>query len=218
MNRVQPSARLVEKFSGMGRAKVYTRGTVIFRQGEDVSGMWLIRSGWIRLVRITFAGRTRTLRLIGPEGLLGVVELMVGRAHMMTAEVIDEVEVVYLSRNEVMAVLAHDVAMAEEFLALLGEEARAYLMGWCVEAGDMPMVERLLYRLREVAEVCGQPGREGVRLQLPFTVQDLAESVGCTRQWASRLLRELEEQGVIRRRRGWITLLPAAFTGDGMRR
>lgn len=162
--------------------------------------------------------RVRVLRLVGPGGVLGFVDLMVGHKYMVTAEAIDEVELVYLNRSEVTAVFSQDVAMAEELLVLLGQEARAYLMGWCVEAGDMPMVERLVYRLREIAAVCGRPGADGVRLRLPFTVQDLADILGCSRQWASRILRQLEERAVIRRRGGWITLLPAAFTDDGMKR
>lgn len=218
MNRVQPSARLVDGFSKLGRAKEYARGSVIFRQGEEVRGVWLIRSGWIRLIHITFAGRGRVLRLVGPGGVLGLIDLMVGHRHMVTAEAIDEVELVYLNGSEVTAVFSQDVAMAEELLVLLGQEARAYLMGWCVEAGDMPMAERLVYRLKEIAAVCGQPGEDGVRLRLPFTVQDLADIMGCSRQWASRLLRQLEERAVIRRQGGWITLLPAAFTDDGMKR
>jgi len=60
--------------------------------------------------------------------------------------------------------------------------------------------------LVELGRIYGLPAEAGLRIPVPLTVQMLADKVGCSRQWASRLLGELEAAGKLRRNRGWITL------------
>jgi CRP-like cAMP-binding protein len=44
------------------------------------------------------------------------------------------------------------------------------------------------------------------RVQLPFTQTELARYIVVSRQSLNRLLKELEEEGIVRRSRGWYVL------------
>ena len=76
----------------------------------------------------------------------------------------------------------------------------------------LPLVERLLHKLQELADACGVTTESGgLLLDAPLTVQDLAGSLGCSRQWASKLLSEIESRGLIERRGRRIVLTEAAL-------
>jgi len=78
----------------------------------------------------------------------------------------------------------------------------------------VPTGERLLSALAELARVYGLPAEAGLRIPVPLTVQMLADKVGCSRQWASKLLGELESAGKLKRNRSWITLITGAGQPD----
>jgi CRP-like cAMP-binding protein len=68
--------------------------------------------------------------------------------------------------------------------------------------------------LIELGNVYGVPAEAGLRIPVPLTVQMLADKVGCSRQWASKLLGELEAAGKLKRNRSWITLITGAGQPD----
>ena len=74
-------------------------------------------------------------------------------------------------------------------------------------ATRVPSGERLMSALIELSRIYGVPADSGLRIPVPLTVQMLADKIGCSRQWASRLLGELEAAGKLKRNRSWITLL-----------
>jgi DNA-binding MarR family transcriptional regulator len=53
-------------------------------------------------------------------------------------------------------------------------------------------------------------------LDAPLTVRDLAGTLGCSRQWASKLLSEIEAQGLIEREGRRIILTDAALEVEGV--
>jgi CRP-like cAMP-binding protein len=61
--------------------------------------------------------------------------------------------------------------------------------------------------LVELGRVYGVPAESGLRIPVPLTVQMLADKIGCSRQWASKTLGELEAAGKLKHKRGWITLV-----------
>jgi len=61
--------------------------------------------------------------------------------------------------------------------------------------------------LREFGQNCGHPIDDGVRIRIPLTVQDLADKIGCSRQWTSKLLGKLQTARLIERNQGWIILV-----------
>lgn len=186
----------------------YAAGATIVHQGGRVDGILVNRSASLRLVHTRPGGRVFSFGLAAAGRVIGLTELMIGAEHQLTVEVAQGGEVGYVPRDTLVAHLRSDPAAAFEMLARASQEAQRYLAECCAVA-DTPSRERLFTILGEYAASHGEPCHDGTRLKVPLTVQDLAERVGCSRQWTSAMLREMSATGLIRRDRGWIIVTRA---------
>jgi CRP/FNR family transcriptional regulator len=197
--------KAMSQFQMITQVRRYPRGDIIFRQGEHAHGLFILRSGWAKLFHLTPAGKAVTLGLIGPGRILGLTEIVTGSPYLVSAETLDESDVEYIEKQRFLIFLLENPRLAVEPLTTVSQEARKFLTQLCEMAGKLPTVQRLLHTLQDLAKTCGHKTDDGIRLKLPFTVQDLADSIGCSRQWASKLVNELEDQGLIKRKEGGLS-------------
>lgn len=200
------SPDVLGRFQEITKVRPYHRGATIFQQGEDVCELYVIRSGWARLFWCGLSGKRKMVGLVGGGGILGLMEVFAQARYEVTAEVVQDCIVEQVDKTLFLSFLQNNPSVAVELLASVSREARKTLTGLCANAENLPFRDRLLHVLQEFAGSCGQETLDGIRLRVPFTVEDLADSVGCSRQWASKALRELEEQGLVKREKGWIII------------
>ena len=72
---------------------------------------------------------------------------------------------------------------------------------------SLTVSDRLMRRLRKLAEWSGVPVPGGVRIVPPMTQQELAALVGTSRESINRALVRLRRQGQLDLQGGWIVLL-----------
>lgn len=202
---------IVKQFHAIGQVKLYSQDDTLFRQGEEASGLFIIRSGWVKLFHLTAAGKITTLGLVGPGGTLGLIEILTEDQHEVSAETLEESRLDYVAKEKFNHFLFENPVVAVRLLKKVSHEMQKFLTELYQMAGKVPSDERLLHTLQDLSETCGHPTGDGIKLKLSFTVQDLADRIGCSRQWASRLLSNLQTQGLIQRKGGWITLTPQAL-------
>jgi hypothetical protein len=70
--------------------------------------------------------------------------------------------------------------------------------------GTRSASERLAHLLLQLAEIYGQPTKNGIFIDAAFTHVDLAHIVGATRQWVTMTLKRLQSCGAIICSRGQI--------------
>ena len=88
--------------------------------------------------------------------------------------------------------------IAMELLIYLGDQMSSLISELCGTV-ELEPAERLVRAFHELAEIDGNRCPEGIMIKTPLTVQILADRIGCSRQWTSRLLGELTRQGLVRR-------------------
>ncbi|HEU4390584.1 MAG TPA: Crp/Fnr family transcriptional regulator [Blastocatellia bacterium] len=186
--------------------RVYGPGATILRQEDDPSGVFIIRRGRAKLFCLTRIGKTLTMGIGGPGSMLGLTAVLLDTTYEATAVALHETNVDYICRKDFLQFLDETPALAVDLLPIVGREASNALTELVDTAGRLPLSERLMHRFKTLSETWSHRTADGVKLDLPLTVQDIAESLGCSRQWASKVLKDLEDQGSIRRRGRSITL------------
>ena len=181
---------LLWEFLRLAENRLYSPGLEVVRQGEEAHGIFNLRSGAVRLLHL---------------------EPM---PYPFTAETVLESTVEYVPRRRFVPFLLDHPRVAVELLIWLSQEFEDLQQSLYEIAARPQLGIRLLEHLRELGRVCGRPTAEGLELERRFTVQDLADGLGCSRQWVSKLLGDLEHQGLIRRRERRIVLTGAALAGD----
>ncbi len=79
---------LHREFQRIAEIRVCSPGVTVVRQGEDAHGIFHLRSGAVRLLRVTPGGKVAAVGLLGPAGMLGLTEVNTGRLYTFTAETV----------------------------------------------------------------------------------------------------------------------------------
>jgi len=90
----------------MGTAMASPRGTILFRQGEQSTGVLVVRKGKVRLSRISADGQTLS-KTVGAGHILGLLATVSDQPYLKTAEAIADCELVRVDRMRVMNLLSH---------------------------------------------------------------------------------------------------------------
>jgi CRP/FNR family cyclic AMP-dependent transcriptional regulator len=204
-----PRAR--RDFEEMMRARSYPSGSAVVHQGEPVDGVYVVQSGVVRLLHLTPPGKAVAVQLVGPAGVLGLPEMVSRVPYPWTARVVEDAVLEFIPRARFLAFLATYPEVALDLLGQVSHELVHLQRDLCATMAGAPMPERLLDKLRELCEDYGVDTAEGLRLDLHMTVQDLADHLGCSRQWVSKTLGDLEQRGMIRRQSRDLLLTDAAL-------
>jgi CRP/FNR family cyclic AMP-dependent transcriptional regulator len=203
--------KIVRQFDAIARLKVYDYGIRIFRQGESSAGIFVVCTGWVELVHLTPLGKS-VAHDRGPGSVLGLTEVLTGTSYQASAHASKHSRLECVSKPDFQHFLSTNPESAIELLREACSETQRISTELYDVVGKVPSAERLLRTLQELSETYGHTTAEGVQLTLPLTGQDLADRIGCSRQWISGLLSDLEIHGLIRRKKGWITLAPTGTT------
>ncbi|MBZ5496387.1 MAG: Crp/Fnr family transcriptional regulator [Acidobacteriia bacterium] len=187
----------------------YGRGYLIVQQGEVAREVFMVRAGWLRLSHVSASGKA-VADLVGPGTLLGVPEVVTGTPHKNSVETLEECDLEWVNADAFLSLLTTSPLLSLELLKTVSQQVLKLASRLNDHAGGLPSGRRLLLALREISENCGALTPQGVRIRLPLSMQDLADKVGCSRQWIWKMLGELEAEGYLRRKGSWITLLAAS--------
>ncbi len=189
-------------FKEIGRRTRFPSHHVLFRQDDSISHLFLVERGLVKLSCIDCKGKPVTILVRGAGALLGLVYLLTGRPMPYSAITLTMAETSRISALRFREELMRNKTALEAILNALAEETAAWTTAVCNFALHPPRV-RLLSLLRTLPRL--QPGawEEGGWLccSLAFPQHELAEMVGVTPEHLSRMLRRLENQGLVRRER-----------------
>ncbi|GAB0103282.1 Crp/Fnr family transcriptional regulator [Nocardia sp. JMUB6875] len=186
----------------------FRRRDIVCHEGDPGDCVHLILAGRL-LVRVTTPlGHAATLTMLGPGEMFGEQALLSPEARR-TATIVAVTDAETLTLNRVqLERLRREYPQVERFLTTsLAAQVRR-LSAAVLEALYLPVETRVLRRLADLAARYGDGGGAPTVIQL--TQEDLASMAGTTRATANKVLRELEDQGVVRLGRGSLTVLDRA--------
>lgn len=207
-----PEAR--EAYEAILEARFYAPGSTIFRQGDAATGIFVVQSGLVRVSHLTPGGKAVGVQVLGAGAILGLTEVVTGDPYLTTALAVEECALESVPRRHFVPFLLHHPQVALELLIRVSQDLVRLQEAIFESAGGGRLTDRLVRQLQELAGSCGVPTEGGMLLDLPLTVRDLAGTLGCSRQWTSKLLSEIESQGLIARDGRRIILTDAALDGQ----
>ena len=113
------------------------KGSVLFRHGDPVRGVFLIRSGKVRL-SLDGANSSFPFRILGPGSVAGLPASVAGSPYSLTAEVVEDAELAFVPRQDLLECLQKNPQICFEVMDILSGEisqSRSVLKG----GGPSPM-------------------------------------------------------------------------------
>jgi CRP/FNR family transcriptional regulator len=100
-------------------------GTILFDEGEQPRGIYIVHSGSIDLLFRLRTGDQKRLRAGGPGEILGLSAVVSGRSHDYTARVRTACELGFIDRETFLGALDSSPAMWFNVLRLLSRDVNA---------------------------------------------------------------------------------------------
>lgn len=121
MENLAVPAELKQKLEERGSVIPKPKGAVLFRRGDPVVGLFLVRRGQVTL---GLGGDSRVYppRVLGVGSVVGLPATMSGAPYSLTAEVTEDSELLFVPRSVVIELLRSNPELGFEVMAVLGDE------------------------------------------------------------------------------------------------
>jgi len=184
----------------------YQRGATIIHQDEPGSMLYIIANGHVKITTVSSEGEELILALLTDNDFFGELSLLDGQPHSASATAMETTQIVTLNRDEFLEVIAKNPEMVNNILVVLSNRLRRTNTMF-EDAVFLQLPARLSKRLLELGEQHGLKTDSGLEIELRLTQQDLANFLGASRVAINRLLRQLQDSGLISIDRKHITIL-----------
>jgi CRP-like cAMP-binding protein len=199
-------AREIEAIAAVAGESSYRAREVIFREGDPAVWLWLVRTGHVKILRQSAAGKDVVLELLGPGEMFGAVAVLEGRPYPATAQASEDVVVVKLPAPAIVALGERHPPFVREIVRMISRRLRSAHDSVKSLAVD-PAESRLAAALLRVAEREGRREGRDVMLPFPLTRQSLADMSGTTVETAIRVIGRWQHDGLIRDADGRLAVL-----------
>lgn len=182
------------------------RGELLIRQGERARFVYVVRSGYAKLVSMSPEGHEVMAGIAGPRDVFGQAAVAeTERDYMVTATALTPMTLAIWARAKALELAGELPEIHSRLDAQLARNVEV-LLGRLHTVSSGPVPQRLARVLLELAERHGEPSPAGVAISPPLTRQDLAALTGTTLYTASRLLADWENRGLLTSSRGIVSL------------
>jgi CRP-like cAMP-binding protein len=172
-------------------------GSPIIRESEPGDLFFVILRGEVKVFVDSPDGREVVLSHLQTGDFFGEMALLEGEPRSASVTALTECELAVLARAEFFALLARDFSLTRKILQTLSSRLRK--ANEVIESMALLDVGgRLARYLLRLADESGQPPVDGYFVVTRPTHQEIANSIGATRETVTRMLKQFEDRKLIR--------------------
>lgn len=179
--------------------------TTIFQRGDAGDSMMAVLRGRVKISAYSTEGRELVLNIINPGEMFGEIALLDGRPRTADAVTLETTDLLVLSRSRFLPFLTAHPELTTRLLAVLCQRLRQT----SEQLEDTLFREapsRLARMLLRLASSFGSPTREGIRLEMKLSQQQIGSLVGISRETINKQMGEWSRAGYLSVESGFITL------------
>lgn len=187
----------MQTLSRAASVRHFAAGETIVREAEPGDQFFVIVRGEVKVYVDSPDGREVVLTHLQAGEFFGEMALLEGETRSASVAAMSESELVTLSRDDFFAALQGDFALTRRILQALS--ARLRRSNEVIESLALQDVGgRLARYLVRLADSSGQQAVDGFYAVHRPTHQEIANSIGATRETVTRMLKQFEDRKLIR--------------------
>jgi CRP/FNR family cyclic AMP-dependent transcriptional regulator len=183
----------LEELEKVKYASAYPQGAVLFVEGQAPRGVYIVCGGRVKLSTTSREGKTLILRIAQAGEVLGLHATVSGKPYELTGETLQPCQLDFIRRDDFLRFLQHhgDACL----------NAAQHLSQNCQDAYEMirslglshSVGEKLARLLLEWASD-GETTKDGIRIKISLTHEEIAQLIGTSRETVTRVLSEFREK------------------------
>lgn len=178
------------------RPRHFGRGELLFSEGDPCQGLFIVAAGKVRIFKMSASGREQILALEGAGSTIAELPVFDGGNYPASASAAEDAEVLFISRKDFQSFCREHPEVALKVIAVVGGRLRR-LVGIIEDLSFTTVRQRLITLLLRLAQEKGTASKQGIRIELGASHQELAAELGTVRELVSRNLGRLQAEGLI---------------------
>jgi CRP-like cAMP-binding protein len=187
-----PSEHL-KKLAAIISDKEYAKGQLIFADGDEGEGFYVVVSGRVKVYKVSPDGKEQILHVFGPGSPFAEVAVFSGAPYPANAEPIEKSRLFFFPKQAFVSLIQETPSLAMNMLASLSQHLKQFAQ--LVEALSLKEVPgRLAAHLIYLSDIQGSIDE----FQLDLAKSQLASLLGTIPETLSRIFGKMSSQGLIR--------------------
>src|SRR5579871_3703347 len=186
----------LKDFDAIKSTATYPKGALLFVERQESRGVYVLCQGEVKLSISSAEGKTLILRIARAGELLGLMAAMATLPYEVTAETIHPCQVAFVRRDDFLRFLAKHPEASQNVVRQMSSQYR----GACEQLhtiGLSTSAQEKLARLLLTWTDGIQQSKEGTRIKLPLTHEEIAEFIGTTRETVTRTLSDFKVRHLV---------------------
>ncbi|MCM3112915.1 Crp/Fnr family transcriptional regulator [Lederbergia lenta] len=187
------------------------KGTYLFQEGDQADAIYFIRSGKVRIGKITPDGRELTFRICGKEDFIGEMTLYCAPSkYTVHAKVLEDGICAKIRKEDLEENLLLNPNLNIEFMKMMGihhQKAQSKFRDLILHGKKGALYSTLI----RMTNSYGVSIKDGILIDLPLTNQELANFCGMSREVVNRMLGLLKKDGKVSMQEGKIVIHDLQF-------
>ncbi|HEY9607473.1 MAG TPA: Crp/Fnr family transcriptional regulator [Allocoleopsis sp.] len=185
-------AEQLDALAKIAIAKTYRKGEVIFEEGDEGRGFFVVKSGRVKVYKLSTDGKEQILHFFGDREHFAEVPAFDGQCFPASAAAIEKSELLFFPRTDFLVLLEQHPTLAIDMLAIFARHLRR--MAQIVENLSFKEVPgRLAVYLLYLSNRNGK----GEDVELDMTKTQLAAFLGTIPETLSRVFAKMSQDGLI---------------------
>ncbi len=184
-------AEVRERLASIALPRSFSRGELIFSEGDPAEGFHLVRKGRVKVFQLSAEGKEQILHVLWPGEPFGEVAVFAGMNYPAYSEAMERTETLFFRRDAFLNLIGSDPIIASNMLAVLSLRLRQFAR----------MIENLSLKevpARLAAYLLSVKPEDRSKVHLSISKSQLANLLGTVPETLSRVLSRFQSQGMIR--------------------
>lgn len=185
------------------KVRTIKKRQVIYYEGDDVTGIYLILTGKVKTVKLSTDGRELLTGIYGPDNYFGIAAFLSEESYAETAEAMEDSSVCLLPKEMVDELLNKHPDISRQFIQILSNDLldkEEQLLQLAYHSVRKRLAEALI-------RLCKQENRGEEGLNLKVSRDNLAAMAGIATETVSRILSDFNDEEIIERKGSKIIIL-----------
>lgn len=175
--------------------KLYQKGELIFSEGAYPRGLFCVHSGKVKLSQIGTDGKEQIVHLANDGAVMGYRAILGEDTYSCSAMALEDSKVCFIPKAHFNELIENNSKLTLQIVHLLSDELKEAERK-ITNTAQQPVKNRIAQALLSLKKNYGMES-DKVTINVSIKREELANLAGTTRETATRLLYELQEQKLI---------------------
>lgn len=183
----------MEKITRMEEVK---KRQPLYLPGDPSSNVYLLKKGRVKIANTAPSGKEVTFDILEPGEVFGELDVLEDAPRSTSAETLDDALICVIPRKDFDQYLAMHPNVTVRLTKLIGLRLKK-IQSRVEDLVFRDVPARLAHLLSELSKTDGVVDKQGIRLKVKLTHQEMANLIGCSRETVSTTMGQFRDDGLI---------------------